>query len=111
MIKQISRGHLLKQVSRLDDQGFKNSNRFAFRSCSCFWSENFVFGNNFWRNRLAEQIEQQLESGKFEEATDSWRDLEALISFRNNGIVIKTLNLVKKRKRNESLNFECVKSC
>ncbi|KAG6417329.1 hypothetical protein SASPL_119483 [Salvia splendens] len=55
-------GPLLKDVSRLDNNGLKKS------------------------NSLAEQIKQELETGKFVEATESWSDLESVISFSSNSV-------------------------
>ncbi|XP_041991885.1 serine carboxypeptidase-like 51 [Salvia splendens] len=55
-------GPLLKDVSRLDDNGLKKS------------------------NSIAEQIKQELEAGKFVEATGSWSDLEGVISSSSNSV-------------------------
>ncbi|KAG6414807.1 hypothetical protein SASPL_122181 [Salvia splendens] len=55
-------GPLLKDVSRLDNNGLKKS------------------------NSLAEQIKQELETGKFVEATESWSDLESVISSCSNSV-------------------------
>ncbi|XP_057804783.1 LOW QUALITY PROTEIN: serine carboxypeptidase-like 51 [Salvia miltiorrhiza] len=55
-------GPLLKDVSRLDNNGFKKS------------------------NSLAQQIKQELETGKFVEATESWSDLEEVISSSSNSV-------------------------
>ncbi|XP_042043088.1 serine carboxypeptidase-like 51 isoform X1 [Salvia splendens] len=55
-------GPLLKDVSRLDNNGLKKS------------------------NSIAEQIKQQLEAGKFVEATESWSDLEGVISSSSNSV-------------------------
>ncbi|KAL2507475.1 Serine carboxypeptidase-like 51 [Forsythia ovata] len=55
-------GPLLKDVSRIDSNGLKKS------------------------NSLAEQIKQQLNAGKFVEATDSWRELENVISASSNSV-------------------------
>ncbi|XP_047967848.1 serine carboxypeptidase-like 51 [Salvia hispanica] len=55
-------GPLLKDVSRLDNNGLKKS------------------------NSLAEQIKQELETGKFVEATESWSDLESVISSSSNSV-------------------------
>lgn len=46
----------------------------------------------FWNNRVVEKIEQQLKTGKFEEAKDSWIYLEELISASSNGVVIIFIN-------------------
>ncbi|KAL9296820.1 hypothetical protein ACSQ67_022716 [Phaseolus vulgaris] len=53
-------GPLLKDLSRLDDNGLQKS------------------------NSVAERIKQQLEDGKFVEATDSWSELESVISMSSN---------------------------
>ncbi|XP_021729852.1 serine carboxypeptidase-like 51 [Chenopodium quinoa] len=55
-------GPLLKDVSRLDDEGFQNA------------------------NSLAEQIKQQLSKGQFENATETWSALESDISSRSNSV-------------------------
>ncbi|KAL8496482.1 hypothetical protein ACS0TY_020261 [Phlomoides rotata] len=55
-------GPLLKDVSRLDGKGFKKS------------------------NSLAKKIKQQLEAGKFVDATDTWSDLEEVISASSNSV-------------------------
>ncbi|KAK7312617.1 hypothetical protein VNO77_36601 [Canavalia gladiata] len=55
-------GPLLKDLSRLDDNGLQDS------------------------NSLAEKIKQQLEDGKFVEATNSWSELESLISTKSNNV-------------------------
>ncbi|KAI3450646.1 hypothetical protein Pfo_007311 [Paulownia fortunei] len=55
-------GPLLKDVSRLDNNGLVKS------------------------NSLAEQIKQKLEAGKFVEATDSWSELEDVISSSSNSV-------------------------
>ncbi|XP_030468839.2 serine carboxypeptidase-like 51 [Syzygium oleosum] len=53
---------LLKDVSRLDDNGVEKS------------------------NSVAEKIRQQLRSGQYTEATASWRELEGLISSSSNSV-------------------------
>ncbi|KAI6685230.1 hypothetical protein NL676_031143 [Syzygium grande] len=53
---------LLKDVSRLDDNGVEKS------------------------NSVAEKIRQQLRSGQYTEATASWRELEELISSNSNSV-------------------------
>ncbi|KAJ8622825.1 hypothetical protein MRB53_031354 [Persea americana] len=55
-------GPLLKDVSRLDDNGLKES------------------------NRLAQLIKQQIEEGQYENATDSWITLENAISTSSNSV-------------------------
>ncbi|KAI3461351.1 hypothetical protein Pfo_018014 [Paulownia fortunei] len=55
-------GPLLKDVSRLDNNGLVKS------------------------NSLAEQIKQQLNSGKYVKATDSWRELEDVILSSSNSV-------------------------
>ncbi|QCD88075.1 serine carboxypeptidase-like 51 [Vigna unguiculata] len=55
-------GPLLKDLSRLDDTGLQKS------------------------NSIAERIKQQLEDGKFVEATDSWSELESVISIESNHV-------------------------
>ncbi|CAL0324198.1 unnamed protein product [Lupinus luteus] len=55
-------GPLLKDLSRLDDNGFRKA------------------------NSLAEKIKQQLEAGQFVDATYSWSDLENLISLSSNNV-------------------------
>ncbi|KAG8387573.1 hypothetical protein BUALT_Bualt02G0035400 [Buddleja alternifolia] len=55
-------GPLLNDVSRLDNNGLLKS------------------------NSLAKQIKQQLKSGKFVEATDSWSELEDVISSSSNSV-------------------------
>ncbi|XP_075519973.1 serine carboxypeptidase-like 51 [Primulina tabacum] len=55
-------GPLLKDVSRLDNNGLEKS------------------------NRLAEQIKQELDAGKFEEATESWSELENVITASSNSV-------------------------
>ncbi|KAL0436360.1 UNVERIFIED_CONTAM: Serine carboxypeptidase-like 51 [Sesamum radiatum] len=55
-------GPLLKDVSRLDENGLMKS------------------------NSLAEQIKQQLDAGKFVEATDSWSQLEDVITSSSNSV-------------------------
>nr|GLL33977.1 serine carboxypeptidase-like 51 [Ipomoea trifida] len=55
-------GPLLKDVSRLDENGFQQS------------------------NSLALKIKQKLEAGEFEEATDLWGDLENAISASSNSV-------------------------
>ncbi|XP_057953706.1 serine carboxypeptidase-like 51 isoform X2 [Malania oleifera] len=56
----LSWGSLLKDVSRLDDNGVQQS------------------------NSLAERIKQQLDDGKFVDATNSWSNLENLIRINSN---------------------------
>ncbi|BAT90485.1 Serine carboxypeptidase-like 51 [Vigna angularis] len=55
-------GPLLKDLSRLDDSGLQQS------------------------NSIAERIKQQLEDGKFVEATNSWSELESVISIKSNHV-------------------------
>ncbi|XP_058762604.1 serine carboxypeptidase-like 51 [Vicia villosa] len=55
-------GPLLKDVSRLDENGLEKS------------------------NSLAQKIKKQLEDGKFVEATDTWGDLESEISASSNNV-------------------------
>ncbi|XP_057484081.1 serine carboxypeptidase-like 51 [Actinidia eriantha] len=55
-------GPLLKDVSRLDTNGAQKS------------------------NSLAQKIKQQLETGKFEDATNSWSELEDVISTSSNSV-------------------------
>ncbi|KAM6576607.1 hypothetical protein CsatB_028444 [Cannabis sativa] len=55
-------GPLLKDVSRLDDNGLKQS------------------------QSLAEKIRQQIQQGQYEEATDSWGELEEVIYANSNGV-------------------------
>lgn len=55
-------GPLLKDVSRLDNNGLEKS------------------------NSLAEQIKQELDVGKFEEATESWSELENVITASSNSV-------------------------
>ncbi|GAU35378.1 hypothetical protein TSUD_57270 [Trifolium subterraneum] len=55
-------GPLLKDVSRLDDNGLEKS------------------------NSIAERIKKQLEDGKFVDATNSWSELENVISARSNNV-------------------------
>lgn len=40
-------------------------------------------------NSLAAEIKQELEAGKFVEATDTWGELEDVISASSNSVVIK----------------------
>lgn len=58
----LSWGPLLKDVSRLDDNGLEKSNSIAYR------------------------IKKQLEDGKFNDATDSWSELEDEISKSSNNV-------------------------
>lgn len=55
-------GPLLKDVSRLDNNGLEKS------------------------NSLAEQIKQELDAGEFEEATESWSQLEDVITTSSNSV-------------------------
>ncbi|XP_073282738.1 serine carboxypeptidase-like 51, partial [Primulina huaijiensis] len=55
-------GPLLKDVSRLDNNGLEKS------------------------NSLAEHIKQELDAGKFEEATESWSELENVITASSNSV-------------------------
>ncbi|KAL5582930.1 hypothetical protein UlMin_015372 [Ulmus minor] len=55
-------GPLLKDVSRVDDNGLESS------------------------NSVAEKIKQQIEKGQFVEATSSWSQLENVISSASNGV-------------------------
>ncbi|RDX80239.1 Serine carboxypeptidase-like 51, partial [Mucuna pruriens] len=55
-------GPLLKDLSRLDDNGLQKS------------------------NSVAERIKQQLEDGKFVDATNSWSELESVISESSNHV-------------------------
>ncbi|XP_077226085.1 serine carboxypeptidase-like 51 [Tasmannia lanceolata] len=55
-------GPLLKDVSRLDDNGAKES------------------------NSLAEKIKQELEQGHYEDATNSWSQLESVVSSSSNSV-------------------------
>ncbi|KAK7262227.1 hypothetical protein RJT34_29790 [Clitoria ternatea] len=55
-------GPLLKDLSRLDENGLQKS------------------------NSIAQKIKQQLEDGKFAEATDSWSELESVISVSSNNV-------------------------
>ncbi|XP_040863378.1 serine carboxypeptidase-like 51 isoform X1 [Glycine max] len=61
-ILQFSWGPLLKDLSRLDDNGLQKS------------------------NSIAERIKQQIEDGKFVEATDSWGELENVIATSSNNV-------------------------
>ncbi|KEH29940.1 putative carboxypeptidase C [Medicago truncatula] len=58
----LSWGPLLKDVSRLDDNGLEKS------------------------NSIAQRIKKQLEDGKFNDATDSWGELENEISISSNNV-------------------------
>ncbi|KAK8945575.1 Serine carboxypeptidase-like 51 [Platanthera guangdongensis] len=58
----LSWGPLLKDVSRLDINGEEKS------------------------NSLAQVIQKQITEGKYEDATDSWRELENAISINSNGV-------------------------
>lgn len=58
----LSWGPLLKDVSRLDDNGLEKS------------------------NSIAQRIKKQLEDGKFNDATDSWSELEDEISKSSNNV-------------------------
>lgn len=58
----LSWGPLLKDVSRLDDNGLEKS------------------------NSIAQRIKKQLEDGKFNDATDSWGELENEISRSSNNV-------------------------
>lgn len=58
----LSWGPLLKDVSRLDDNGLEKS------------------------NSIAQRIKKQLEDGKFNDATDSWSELENQISTSSNNV-------------------------
>jgi serine carboxypeptidase 1 len=55
-------GPLLKDLSRIDDNGLEKS------------------------NSIAERIKKQLEDGKFEDATSSWSELENVISASSNNV-------------------------
>ncbi|KAL1323549.1 hypothetical protein AAHE18_13G024000 [Arachis hypogaea] len=55
-------GPLLKDLSRLDDNGLQKS------------------------NSVAEKIKQQIEEGKFVDATNSWSELESVISQNSNSV-------------------------
>jgi serine carboxypeptidase 1 len=55
-------GPLLKDLSRIDDNGLEKS------------------------NSIAERIKKQLEDGKFEDATNSWSELENVISASSNNV-------------------------
>ncbi|XP_060169685.1 serine carboxypeptidase-like 51 [Lycium barbarum] len=55
-------GPLLKDVSRLDGNGLQKS------------------------NSVAEKIKQQIDAGQFKAATDSWRELEEVISDNSNSV-------------------------
>lgn len=61
---QFSWGPLLKDMSRLDTNGFAKS------------------------NQIAQKIKQQLEAGEFVGATDSWAQLESVISQNSNSVVM-----------------------
>ncbi|XP_057456049.1 serine carboxypeptidase-like 51 [Lotus japonicus] len=58
----LSWGPVLKDVSRLDDNGLEKS------------------------NRVARKIKQQLKDGKFVDATNSWSELESLIEDSSNNV-------------------------
>ncbi|KAL2328531.1 hypothetical protein Fmac_021958 [Flemingia macrophylla] len=58
----LSWGPLLKDLSRLDDNGLQKS------------------------NSIAQKIKQQLEEGKFVDATNSWSELESVISASSNNV-------------------------
>ncbi|KAK4358647.1 hypothetical protein RND71_020876 [Anisodus tanguticus] len=58
----LSWGPLLKDVSRLDGNGLQKS------------------------NSVAKKIKQQIDAGQFEAATDSWRELENVISDNSNSV-------------------------
>lgn len=64
---QFSWGPLLKDMSRLDTNGFAKS------------------------NQIAQKIKQQLEAGEFVSATDSWAQLESVISQNSNSVVIASI--------------------
>ncbi|KNA02880.1 hypothetical protein SOVF_214450, partial [Spinacia oleracea] len=55
-------GPLLKDVSRLDDDGFQQA------------------------NSLAEQIKQQLKKGQYENATNTWSTLENALGSTTNSV-------------------------
>ncbi|KAK4408441.1 Serine carboxypeptidase-like 51 [Sesamum angolense] len=62
LIMQFSWGPLLKDVSRLDNNGLLKS------------------------NSLAEQIKEELDAGKYVEATESWNELERVIISSSNSV-------------------------
>ncbi|XP_054813161.1 serine carboxypeptidase-like 51 isoform X1 [Prosopis cineraria] len=99
-------GPLLKDVSRLDDNGLQKSNRyvcFIFLDSICHCVNGYLyirtyvltyvcifFGEKFnveiLKNRLARKIKKQIEKGKFVEATRSWSELENVITANSNNV-------------------------
>lgn len=67
----------------------------------CMVGKCFALANNLSsENSLAEQIKQEIDTGKFVEATDSWANLEGVISSSSNSVVnIWTEILTKHRSR------------
>jgi len=51
------------------------------------WSFSVLSNKPILEISIAERIKQQLEDGKFVEATDSWSELESVISIESNHVV------------------------
>ncbi|KAK7261287.1 hypothetical protein RIF29_27596 [Crotalaria pallida] len=72
-------GPLLKDTSRLDDNGLRKANRFSLRIDECIglgFPLSMLSDKHIQMNSVAEKIKQQLEAGQFVNATYSWAELE-----------------------------------
>ncbi|XP_058204154.1 serine carboxypeptidase-like 51 [Rhododendron vialii] len=79
-------GPLLKDVSRLDNNGLSGS------------------------NRLARIIQQQIEDGKYEDATSTWEDLEGFVTENSNGVDFYNFMLYYSQDLTASQSSEVPKS-
>jgi len=82
---QFSWASLLRDVSRIEINGAEKANRFV--SSSLFRDKIFPDSNDpFSRISLAEQIKQQIANGQYNEATETWSQLESVISENSNSV-------------------------
>ncbi|KAL4577004.1 hypothetical protein LXL04_013105 [Taraxacum kok-saghyz] len=84
----VSWGPLLRDLSRINNSGFKKSERFICAShflttlCVCV----FLSDKPFSGYSLVETIKQQIANGQMKEATKSWGDLEEVIMTSSNDV-------------------------
>lgn len=93
---QFSWAPLLKDLSRLDTNGVQKANRSIFLTPRSPQKKKklkrkmryFYFSNKpISENSLTQKIKQQIENGEFGDATNSWSDLENVISTGSSSVV------------------------
>ena len=93
---QFSWGPLLKDLSRIDSNTLKISNRSEksaiYTSYNIKWEQNFTNATKL-ENSLAHKIRRQIAKGNYKKATASYNRLQNIISNNSNNVVIISLSL------------------